>query len=240
VSPLLQLRDVWGGYAGAPTVRGVNIDVNAGEIVALVGPNGAGKTTTLLTSAGVLKLLAGEVKFDGRSIGALRPHQIARLGVGFVPESRGLFRQLTVKENLDLVRPRKRSRSQRDVLAVFPALQNLLSRRVGLLSGGEQQMLALARALLAEPRLLMIDELSLGLAPALVEELFPAVRRLAHEEGMAILLVEQHVHMVLAFSDRAYVLSRGEVTFDGRAEELVERADLLEMSYLGAGGRSQR
>jgi branched-chain amino acid transport system ATP-binding protein len=235
VSTLLELSDVWSGYAGVPAVLGISLTVEPGEVVALLGPNGAGKTTTLLSTAGALRLLDGDVTFDGRSIRGLPPHRIAQRGLALVPEGRGLFRQLTVKENLDLVRPRRRSASSRDVLSVFPALESLLPRRVGLLSGGEQQMLALARALLARPKLLMVDELSLGLAPALVEQLFPAVRRLALDEGMAILLVEQHVHMALAFSDRVYVLSRGRVTLEGRADDLRSRTDLFEASYIGAG-----
>jgi branched-chain amino acid transport system ATP-binding protein len=234
MSTLLELSDVRSGYAGVPAVLGISLTVEPGEVVALLGPNGAGKTTTLLSTAGALRLLDGDVTFDGRSIRGLPPHQIAQRGLALVPEGRGLFRQLTVKENLDLARPRKRSGSSRDVLSVFPALESLLPRRVGLLSGGEQQMLALARALLARPKLLMVDELSLGLAPALVEQLFPAVRRLALDEGMAILLVEQHVHMALDFSDRVYVLSRGRVTLEGRADALRSRADLFEASYIGA------
>jgi branched-chain amino acid transport system ATP-binding protein len=234
MSTLLELSDVRSGYAGVPAVFGISLTVEPGEVVALLGPNGAGKTTTLLATAGVLRLLGGDVVFDGGSIRGLPPHQIAQRGLALVPEGRGLFRQLTVKENLDLVRPRERSGSSRDILSVFPALESLLPRRVGLLSGGEQQMLALAKALLARPKLLMIDELSLGLAPALVEQLFPAVRRLALDEGTAILLVEQHVHMALAFSDRVYVLGRGRVTLEGRADELRSRTDLFEASYIGA------
>jgi branched-chain amino acid transport system ATP-binding protein len=234
MSILLELSDVRSGYAGVPAVLGISLTVEPGEVVALLGPNGAGKTTTLLSTAGALRLLGGDVTFDGRSIRGLPPHRIAQRGLGLVPEGRGLFRQLTVKENLDLARPRRHSGSSRDVLSVFPALESLLPRRVGLLSGGEQQMLALARALLARPKLLMVDELSLGLAPALVEQLFPAVRRLALDEGMAILLVEQHVHMALDFSDRVYVLSRGRVTLEGRADDLRSRTDLFEASYIGA------
>ena len=234
MSALLELSDVRSGYAGVPAVLGVSLRVEPGEVVALLGPNGAGKTTTLLATAGALRLLGGDVMFDGRSIRRLPPHRIAHRGLALVPEGRGLFRQLTVKENLDLVRRRTHSGPSRDVLSVFPALESLLPRRVGLLSGGEQQMLALARALLARPKLLMVDELSLGLAPALVEQLFPAVRRLALDEGMAILLVEQHVHMALAFSDRVYVLSRGRVTLEGPADELRSRTDLFEASYIGA------
>jgi branched-chain amino acid transport system ATP-binding protein len=231
---VLELTKLCAGYAGVPAVRDLSLTVDRAEVVALLGPNGAGKTTTLLTAAGVLPIIQGDVVFDGRSIRGLRIHEIARLGLALVPEGRGLFRQLTVEENLRLVRPRGHARSLRAVLTMFPALEGLLSRRVGLLSGGEQQMLALAKALVSRPRLLMVDELSLGLAPAILEELFPALRRLAREEGMAIVLVEQHVHMALTYSDRVYVLSRGRLTLEGRADELRERRDLFETSYLGA------
>jgi branched-chain amino acid transport system ATP-binding protein len=230
---VLELADLTSGYAGVPAVRGISLTVEAGEVVALLGPNGAGKTTTLLTAAGVLRAIEGDVVFRGHSLRDLRPHQIARLGLALVPEGRGLFRQLTVKENLRLVRSRERARSQDDVLGLFPLLEGLQARRVGLISGGEQQMLALAKALLSRPKVVMLDELSHGLAPSLVEGLFPAVRRLARERGMGVLLVEQHVELALSFSDRAYVLSRGRVTLEGPSEELGNRRKLLEASYLG-------
>jgi len=234
VSTALELSDLYAGYTGVPAVRGISLGVESAEVVALLGPNGAGKTTTLLTAAGLLRPIHGDVVLDGRSIRGLRAHQIAQLGLALVPEGRGLFRQLTVKENLRLVRARGHARSQDDVIDMFPILKGLFSRRVGLLSGGEQQMLALAKALLSRPKVLMVDELSLGLAPAIVGELFPALRRVAHDEGMAILLVEQHVDLALSFSDRVYVLTRGRVTLEGSARELRERRHLLEASYLGA------
>jgi branched-chain amino acid transport system ATP-binding protein len=234
VNPLLELSGVRAGYAGVPTVRDLSLVVQPGEVVALLGPNGAGKTTTLLAITGALRLLDGDIVFGGRAIRGQQPHEIARSGLAFVPEGgRGLFRQLTVKEHFDLSRPRGRAVPRRDVVSVFPALRDLHPRRVGLLSGGEQQMVAIAKALLSRPRLLMIDELSLGLAPQLVEELFPAVRRLADEEGVAILLVEQHVEMALSFSDRAYSLDRGRLVLEGSAAELRTRTDLLEPPYAG-------
>ncbi len=231
---VLELSELQAGYAGVPAVRGVSLTVGAGEVVALLGRNGAGKTTALLTIAGVLPPISGDVVLDGVSTRRLRAHQIARRGLVLVPDDRGLFMQLTASENLRLGRRRAGSRSVDDVLEVFPALRSLLGRRAGLLSGGEQQMLALAKALLAEPRLLMVDELTLGLAPIVVEQLFPAVCRLAREEDMAILLVEQHVHVALEFADRAYVMSRGRLTLEGPAADLLVRPDLLEASYLGA------
>ena len=238
MSAVLELSDLHAGYAGVPAVRGVSLAVGAGEVVALLGPNGAGKTTTLLTVAGVLPVIDGDVGLLGQSVRGRRAHEIARRGLALVPEDRGLFMQLSVRENLRLGRRCKGSRSPSDVLAMFPALEGLLARRAGLLSGGEQQMLALAKALVSEPRLLMVDELSLGLAPIVVERLLPSVRRLAHEEGMAVLLVEQHVHIALAVADRAYVLSRGQLALQGTPAEVREHRELLESSYLG-GRRHQ-
>jgi branched-chain amino acid transport system ATP-binding protein len=234
MSAVLEIAGLHAGYAGVPAVRGLDLQVAAGEVVALLGANGAGKTTTLLTAAGILPVIDGDVLVLGRSIRGRRPHQIAHAGLVLVPEDRGLFFQLTARENLRLGRRHRGSRGAADVLSVFPALEALLSRRAGLLSGGEQQMLALARALVSEPRVLMVDELSLGLAPIVVEHLLPAVRRMALEDGIGVLLVEQHVPMALAVADRAYVLSRGQLTFEGSPDELLRRSELLESSYLGA------
>jgi branched-chain amino acid transport system ATP-binding protein len=200
--------------------------------VALLGANGAGKTTALLAAAGVLPILEGDVLVLGKSVRGARTHEIARRGLALVPDDRGLFSQLTVRENLRLGR-RRRDPDRREALVDFPALEDLLDRRVGLLSGGEQQMLALAKALGAQPRVLMIDELSLGLAPVALERLLPAVRRLAEEAGVAVLLVEQHVRIALMVADRVYVLKRGEIAFAGPTDELIARGDLLEASYLG-------
>jgi branched-chain amino acid transport system ATP-binding protein len=233
VRALLELSGLSAGYGGVPVVREITLTVAPGEVVGLLGPNGAGKTTTLLSAMGVLPVLDGDVVFDGRSIRHLPPHRIAQSGLALVPEERGVIRQLTVGENLDLARRSRRSRPVREVMAVFPALDRLLSKRAGLISGGEQQMLALAKALLPRPRLLMVDELSHGLAPALVEKLFPAVRQLAADDGTAILLVEQLVDQALEFSDRVYVLHRGRVTLEGRSDELRSQKDVFESIYLG-------
>jgi branched-chain amino acid transport system ATP-binding protein len=232
MTAVVEVRELWAGYAGVPVVRDLSLHVDAGEVVALLGPNGAGKTTTLSTIAGVLPAIQGSVLVLGKPVTAGRPHRIARRGAALVSEDRSLFYGLTTRENLKLGK-RHRSADTAEVLELFPELGPLLDRRSGLLSGGEQQMLAIARALLGQPRLLMIDEMSLGLAPLLVARLLPVVRRIAHETGAAVLLVEQHVHIALTVCDRAYVLNRGELTLEGAGSELADRRDLLEASYLG-------
>ena len=235
-APLIQIEDMSAGYAGIPVVRGLNLHVDPGEVVALLGPNGAGKTTTLLTCSGIVKVLAGSVTILGEPVHYGSPHRMARLGLGHVAEDRSLFFQLTVDENVRLGLRGARG-SQRDAyeraLTMFPALRPLRDRRAGLLSGGEQQMLAVARALVAEPKVLMIDEMSLGLAPIIVERMLPLVRQIADETGAGVLLVEQHIHMALSVADRAYVMNHGEVVLEGEGKELARRRDLLEASYLG-------
>ncbi|HKH88586.1 MAG TPA: ABC transporter ATP-binding protein [Acidimicrobiales bacterium] len=234
MTPVLEARQLSAGYAGVAAVRGLDLVVEPGEIVALLGPNGAGKTTTLLTLAGYLAPLSGEALVFGSRVRPGRPERAARQGLAFVFDDRSLFYALSVKENLALgYRHRRGGTTPEKVLGYFPAIQELLQRRAGLLSGGEQQMLALARALVMNPRILMIDEMSLGLAPVIVETLLPLLRRIVDESGGSILLVEQHVNLALEVADRAYVLNHGDLVLSGDAAELRQDRDLLEVSYLG-------
>ena len=231
---LLTISQMSTGYNGVSVVRELNLHVDEGEVVALLGPNGAGKTTTLLTTSALNPILTGDIKVFGKSVKGRRPHLVARDGLAHVPEDRSLFFQLTVRENLRLKASRG-STVLSEVLGYFPALEPLMDRRAGLLSGGEQQMLAVARALTVKPRLLMVDEMSLGLAPIIVERLLPVLRDIASKSGTGILLVEQHVHLALEVADRAYVLSHGNLVMEGTAAHLRANGHLLENSYLGGG-----
>ncbi len=227
---LLETRGFVGGYGAVVVVRNVDLHVQPGEVVLVLGPNGAGKTTTLLSLAGVLPVLGGTVVFDG-ALTTAPLHRRARRGLGIVTEERCIFKQLTVAESLRVARG-----DPAFALRMFPELEPRLKVKVGLLSGGEQQMLALAGALCRRPKLLMADELSLGLAPLVTDRLLQAVRAAA-DEGVGVLLVEQHVRKALEYADRAYVMNRGRIAFEGAASELKEGAlSDIESSYLAAKG----
>ena len=232
MSPVLEIRDLRAGYDGVAVVRDLTLEVGAGEVVALLGPSGAGKTTTLLTVSQLLDPLDGEIDFRGSSIVGKRPSAVARLGLAHVPEERGIFVGLTTRENLT-VGVRGRRTDLDGIVELFPALGRLMDRQAGLLSGGEQQMLAIGRALVQEPRLLMVDELSLGLAPVIVDRLLPVLHRVAREQEIAVLIVEQQVQAALRHADRAYVLNHGDLVASGTAAELVANDHLLASSYLG-------
>jgi branched-chain amino acid transport system ATP-binding protein len=234
----LVVSDLFAGYRGVPVVRELSLEVRPGEVVALLGPNGAGKTTTLETIAGLHRPISGTVELSGDNVGGRPAYVLARRGLALVPEGRALFPGLTVHEHLRLAggqgRSAKRSRSHEDeLLEILPELRKCLGRKAGLLSGGEQQMLAVGRALVTRPRLLLVDEMSLGLAPVIVERLLPVLRRAADELGASVLFVEQHVALALEVADRAYVLTHGRIRLEGAAAELRERRELLAASYLG-------
>lgn len=214
------------GYGSIPVVRGLNIAVHPGEIVALLGANGAGKSTTLLALAGELRPQSGSVAFAGdASAGPL--HERAKNGLGFVTEERSVFMQLTVAENLRLGRG-----DPSDAVDLMPELKPLLKRRAGLLSGGEQQILTLARILASDCQGLLIDEISLGLAPVVVQRLLAALRQAAREKNLAVVLVEQHVSSALEVSDRAMILRRGRVVLEGSSQDLASRTEEVRAHYL--------
>jgi branched-chain amino acid transport system ATP-binding protein len=231
----LSIDGVTAGYGSLPVVHDVSIDVARGEVVCLLGPNGAGKTTTLLAAVGQLPLTAGRVIAAGRAVDHRRASRAAAFGVAFVPDDRGLFLPLTVAENLRLVHPWRQTLAE--VFDVFPALAPLMKRRAGLLSGGEQQMVALAKAVLFGPRVLLIDEMSHGLAPLVSERLLRMVGELARRHGTAVLLVEQMVDVALSVSDRAYVMRQGRIVMEGSSADVSERRELVEAHYLGAVAR---
>jgi branched-chain amino acid transport system ATP-binding protein len=230
--PMLEIDGLTAGYDSAAVIRNLDLVVAPGEVVALLGANGAGKTTTLRAVSGLVRPLEGTIRFEGDDLSRVSAHARARLGIAHVPESRGLFFGLTVADHLRLG-----YRGERLDAAVayryFPALEPLGNRRCGLLSGGEQQMLAVGRALARHPKLLLLDELSLGLAPIIVERLLPVVRQYAEESGCGVVLVEQHIELALTIAGRGYVLSHGEIVLRGDAGELRRNQELLISSYFG-------
>jgi branched-chain amino acid transport system ATP-binding protein len=234
--PLLELRDVTARYGPIRALHGVSLTVGEGEVVALLGANGAGKTTTLRAVSGAVRS-GGQIVFDGKSLPRRRPESVARRGVAHVPEGRGLFSELTVWENLRMgayVRGDRRSLKEESerVFEYFPWMAARRDQSAATLSGGEQQMLALGRALVSRPRLLMLDEPSLGLAPTIVAELFRIVRHLNEERGMTVLVVEQNANVALETAARAYVLEVGKVAVEGASDEL-RRHEGIRKSYLG-------
>ena len=235
--PVLSIEGLTAGYDEAAVIRDVGLHVGAGEVVALLGPNGAGKTTTLRVISGLVKPMGGRVLLDGSDLVRVAPSARARLGIAHVPEGRGLFFGLTVAEHFRLAHRGERVDTGL-AYEYFPKLEELQGRRVGLLSGGEQQMLAVARALARQPRVLLLDELSLGLAPVIVEWLLPVVRQFAQERECAVLLVEQHVHLALEVADRGYVLTHGEIALRADAAQLSADRQLLIASYLGEQGQA--
>ncbi|HET6509034.1 MAG TPA: ATP-binding cassette domain-containing protein [Baekduia sp.] len=226
MTALLAAKDLAAGYDGHPVVHGFDLEIREGEVIALLGPNGAGKSTTMLTLAGDLPQIGGTVEILGQATTAPL-HRRAKRGLAFVTEERSVLMGLTVAENLRLGRC-----DIARVLALFPELERLMNRRCGLLSGGEQQIVTLARALARRPRVLLADELSLGLAPLIVKRLLQAVRQAADEDGIGVLLVEQHVTQVLRVADRAYVMRRGRVVLSGDAADVSARVTELESSYI--------
>ncbi len=232
---LLEVTDLHAGYGSVEVLRGVSLSMQAGELVALLGSNGAGKTTFNAVLSGLLAASSGRVRFDGQDLTGCSPTQVVRAGLIQVPEGRKIFPNLSVRENLELgcfARAReRRAANMAQVLDIFPRLGERMAQLAGTMSGGEQQMLAIGRGLMAEPKLLILDEPSLGLSPLLVEEMFELIRRL-RQSGLAILLVEQNVGQSLEIADRAHVMENGAIRFEGSAAQLLA-TDELRRSYLG-------
>jgi branched-chain amino acid transport system ATP-binding protein len=239
---MLEIDAIDVSYGPVKALRGVSLRVDEGEMVALLGSNGAGKTSTLRTISGLLAPARGAIRIGGVDAGGMPAHRVVNLGVAHLPEGRELFPELTVLENLRLGHWRHRrdhaseARRVDEVMDLFPRLRERAGQNAGTLSGGEQQMLAVARALMSSPRLLLVDELSLGLAPIIVEQLFETLEEV-NRQGTAILLVEQFVHLALKHTARAYVLARGQIAVEGASSELAASPELL-AAYLGEAGTS--
>jgi branched-chain amino acid transport system ATP-binding protein len=232
VSTRLECRELTGGRGSTVVFRDLDLDVPTGAVSALLGPNGAGKSTLLLTVAGLLPAHGGTVIVDGVTLHNGDPVAANRAGAVLVPDNRSLFTTLTVSENLEVAK-RRRGLAPRDLLDVFPQLEKRWDLPAGALSGGEQQMLAMARGLIQQPKVLLIDEMSMGLAPLVVETLFEAVRNIARDHDAAVVLVEQHVTLALEVADEAVVLNRGAIALRGATDELRQADDQLERAYLG-------
>jgi branched-chain amino acid transport system ATP-binding protein len=236
---MLNISKVETFYGNIQALRGVDVKVNDGEIVALIGSNGAGKSTLLMTISGVNKAATGEIFFDSKSIANLPPHDIVNLGISQVPEGRRIFSRLTVEDNLRLVasvneKGKNFDQDSKDVYDLFPVLKDRLSQRGGTLSGGEQQMLAIGRAMMARPRVLLLDEPSLGIAPKLVNQIFASIKNINKEKKVTVFLVEQNAKKALELADRGYVLVNGKISLEGLGKDLLNNPD-VQAAYLEGG-----
>ena len=239
---MLKISNVETFYGKIQALRGVNININKGEIVSLIGSNGAGKSTLLMTISGVNKAKNGEIIFEGKNIEKYEPHDIVDLGIAQAPEGRRIFSRLTVEENLRLgAHANEKGKffdiDVKDIYDLFPVLSDRKSQRGGTLSGGEQQMLAIGRALMNRPKVLLLDEPSLGIAPKLVNQIFLAIKNINKEKKVTIFLVEQNAKKALELADRAYVLVNGKVTIQGTGQELLKNQD-IQAAYLEGGAKS--
>jgi branched-chain amino acid transport system ATP-binding protein len=240
--PLLAIRGLHAAYGKIEALKGVDLDIKPGEIVALIGANGAGKSTLMMTIFGKPQARAGQVLFDGRDITGVPTHDIARLRIAQSPEGRRIFPRMSVAENLQMgadatsSSEAERAASFERVLTLFPRLKERLAQRGGTLSGGEQQMLAIARALMSRPRLLLLDEPSLGLAPLIARQIFDAIRTLNRQDGLTVLIVEQNANHALKLAHRGYVMVNGLITLQGTGAELLQRPE-IRAAYLEGGRR---
>ncbi len=233
---LLEVENVWSGYGAIAAVKGISFTVEEGEIVTLIGANGAGKSSMLRTISGLLRVQRGRIRFDGHEISRMKPHEIVRRGLAQSPEGRRVFSRLSVRENLEMGgftrSTAEVSQMLETVLALFPRLNDRIAQAAGTLSGGEQQMLAIARAMMARPRLLLLDEPSMGLSPVMVQSIYRAIADAQAANRMTILLVEQNATAALRLAHRGYVLESGQVVAEGAADELA-RDDTVRKAYLG-------
>ncbi len=237
-APMLRIRDVWTYYGAIVALRGIDLDVQPGEIVTLIGANGAGKSTLMMTIFGNPRCRQGSIHFEGRDITGLPTHDIARLGIAQSPEGRRVFPRMTVFENLQmgahLVGPEHFDKDLAHVCELFPRLKERLDQRGGTLSGGEQQMLAIARAMMSRPRLLLLDEPSLGLAPLIVKQIFEVIEEINRKDGVTVFLVEQNAYHALKLAHRGHVMVNGSITMSGSGAELLNRPE-IRAAYLEGG-----
>ncbi len=235
---MLSIRNLFAGYGQVSVLKGVYIEIKKGEVLAIIGANGAGKTTTLMAISGIITRQSGEILFYDEAITHFRPHQIVEKGICHVPEGRHIFPKLSVLENLEMgaylqTNVRKRSEDIDWVFSLFPLLRERMKQRGGTLSGGEQQMLAIGRALMSRPKLLLLDEPSLGLSPLMAEKIFEMIRQIS-QQGTTILLVEQNAHAALSLADRGYVMETGQIVMNDRADRLLKNKK-VQQAYLGGG-----